>query len=146
VEWVSQSGNPVAYAPRIRKDPLHGVGPKSVIIQFARGDQTVPNPTTTAIIRAGDLEDRTTYYRNDLAFALNPAIARNPHGFLTSIGAAATGIALAAQRQIATFFASEVVPGIAPVVIDPDVLGLFPIEVFEVPIVPPLPETLNFIQ
>jgi hypothetical protein len=145
-EWVSQSGNSVAYAPHIRKDPLHGIQAKSVIVQFAKGDQTVPNPTATAIIRAGDLEDQTTYYRNDLAFALNPAIPKNPHGFLTGLfGAATSGIALAAQRQIAVFFASEAVPGLAPIVIDPDVLGLFPIEVFEVPVVPPLPETLNFI-
>jgi hypothetical protein len=144
-EWVSQSGNSVAYAPHIRKDPLHGVPAKSVIVQVAKGDQTVPNPTATAIIRAGDLDDRTTYYRHDLAFALNPALPRNPHGFLTSIGGTATGIALAGQRQIAAFFASEVVPGIDPIVIDPDVLGLFPIAVFEVPIVPPLPETLNFV-
>src|SRR5439155_1313348 len=51
-EWVSQSGNPVAYAPCIRKSPLNGVSAKSVILQFAKGDQTVPNPTTTAILRA----------------------------------------------------------------------------------------------
>jgi hypothetical protein len=144
-EWVSQSGNSVAYAAHIRKDPLHGVAPKSVIVQFAKGDQTVPNPTATALIRAGDLEDRATYYRHDLVFALNPAVTKNPHSFLTGVLGATAGIAIAAQQQIATFFASEVVPGIAPIVIDPDILGLFPIEVFEVPVVPPLPETLNFI-
>jgi hypothetical protein len=33
---------------------------------FARGDKTVPNPTTTAILRAGELRDRTLYYRYDL--------------------------------------------------------------------------------
>ena len=42
--------NPVAYAPFIRKDPLHGNAAKPVIFQFAFGDQTVPNPTTTAIL------------------------------------------------------------------------------------------------
>jgi hypothetical protein len=26
-EWVSQSGNPVAYAPHLRKRPLHGIDP-----------------------------------------------------------------------------------------------------------------------
>jgi hypothetical protein len=138
-EWVSQSGNPVAYAPHLRKDPLDGMPEKVVIIQFAKGDQTVPNPTATAIVRAGDLADRATYYRNDLAFALNPAVPKNPHTFLTGVlGAATAGIARAAQQQIATFFASENV-------IDPDSLGLFPIAVFEVPIVLPLPEDLNFI-
>jgi hypothetical protein len=24
-EWVSQSGNPLAYAPHLRKSPLHGI-------------------------------------------------------------------------------------------------------------------------
>jgi hypothetical protein len=66
-EWVSQSGNPVAYAPHLRQSPLHGTDPPPVIIQFAKGDQTVPNPTASAIFRAGDLDDRSTFYRNDLA-------------------------------------------------------------------------------
>ena len=90
--------------------------------------------------------DASHFYRNDLAFAANPAIPKNPHTFLTGVlGAATAGIALEAQQQIATFFASEVVPGFPPTVIDPDALGLFPVAVFEVPVVLPLPETLNFI-
>ena len=43
-EWVSQAGNPVAYAPYIRAHPLHGAKPKSIIFQFAKGDKTVPIP------------------------------------------------------------------------------------------------------
>src|SRR5439155_11877304 len=78
VEWVSQSGNPVAYTPHLRKDPLAGVPVKPVIIQFASTDQTVPNPTTTAMLRAGDLADRATFFRNDLAFAANPSFPKNP--------------------------------------------------------------------
>src|SRR5262245_60937030 len=73
-EWVSQSGNPVAYAPHVRKAPLAGVPAKSVSYQFAKGDQIVPNPTTTALLRAGDLADRATFYRHDLAFAENPLL------------------------------------------------------------------------
>src|SRR5262249_25518746 len=73
-DWVSQSGNPVAYAPHIRKAPLAGVSAKSVIYQFAKGDQIVPNPATTALLRAGDLADRATLYRHDLAFGENPAL------------------------------------------------------------------------
>lgn len=145
-EWVQQGGNPVTYAPHIRKAPLAGMAPKFVIFQFAKGDQTVPNPTTTAILRAGDLADTATFYRNDLAFAANGAIPKNPHTFLTGIlSPVAGGIARAAQQQIATFFASEVVSGMIPLVIDPDALGLFPVPVFEVPIVLPLPEALSFI-
>jgi len=133
-EWVSQSGNPVAYAPHIRRDPLDDVEAKAVIFQFAKGDETVPNPTTTAILRAGDLADRATFFRNDLAFAVNPATPKNPHTFLTRINVpAVAGFALAAQQQIAVFFASD-----GTIITDPGPL-------FEVPIVPPLPEDLAFI-
>jgi hypothetical protein len=141
-EWVSQAGNPVAYAPYIRKQPLAGNAPKPVIIQFAKGDETVPNPTATALIRAGDLADRATFYRNDLAFAANPSnISKNPHTFLTNIGAnvgnpGAALLAVGAQTQIAIFFASG-----GTVTIDPDDAGPF----FETPIAGPLPEALNFI-
>ena len=136
-EWVAQSGNPVAYAPHIRKDPLRGLAPKPVIVQFAKGDGTVPNPTHSNLVRAGELTDRTTYYRNDLAFAANPLVPKNPHTFLTNIGSAATApIALAAQAQIAIFFASD-----GATTIDPDGAG----PLFETPIAGPLPEELNFI-
>lgn len=136
-EWVQQSGNPVSYAPLIRKQPIHGHRAKPVILQFAKGDTTVPNPTSTAIVRAGGLQDRTTYFRNDLAFAANNAVSKNPHTFLTNISSpAAQGYAIGAQIQIAEFFASN-----GALVIDPD----GPAPFFEVPIVPPLPEGLNFI-
>jgi hypothetical protein len=137
-QWVQQSGNPVSYAAHIRKQPLPGNGGKPVLVQFAKGDQTVPNPTASALIRAGDLEDRATYYRNDLAFAANPATPKNPHTFLTNIAAGGLGpqVAIGAQTQIATFFASK-----GALVIDPDAAG----PLFEVPILLPLPEALNFI-
>jgi hypothetical protein len=73
-EWVQQAGNPVSYAASIRKDPPRGHAAKPVLIQFAKGDTTVPNPTSTAIVRAGALEDRTVYFRNDLAWAANNAV------------------------------------------------------------------------
>ncbi|MFN3493121.1 MAG: Ig-like domain-containing protein [Hydrogenophaga sp.] len=136
-EWVQQSGNPVSYAALIRKQPPAGHRAKPVIVQFAKGDVTVPNPTSSAIVRAGELQDRTTYFRNDLAFAANSAVGKNPHVFLTNIGSAATrGFALAAQAQIADFFFSN-----GAVVSDPDGAAPF----FEVPIPLPLPEGLNFI-
>ncbi|HXD40265.1 MAG TPA: hypothetical protein VN649_06865, partial [Ramlibacter sp.] len=135
-QWVQQAGNPVSYAAQIRKQPLPGAAPKPVLIQFAKGDMTVPNPTASAILRAGELADRTTFFRNDLAFALNPAVPKNPHTFLTNVANADALFAIGAQQQIAIFFASNGV-----VVIDPDGAG----PIFEVPIVGPLPETLNFI-
>ena len=136
-EWVSQSGNPVAYARHLRMSPLDGVEPRPVIFQFAKGDQTVPNPTTTALLRAGDLADRATYFRNDLASKANPATPKNPHTFLTRINVpSVASFAIGAQQQIAAFFASD-----GTVTIDPDDTGPF----FETPIKGALPETLNFI-
>lgn len=136
-QWATQAGNPVSYAPFIRRQPLPGHAAKPVIVQFAKGDVTVPNPTSSAIVRAGDLADRVTYYRNDLAWAANNAVPKNPHTFLTNIAsAAAAGYAVGAQTQIAVFFQSN-----GATVIDPDGAGPF----FEVPISGALPETLNFI-
>ena len=146
-EWASQVGNPVAYAPYIRKSPLSGNQAKSVIYQVAKGDQTVPNPTSTAIIRAGDLDDRVTYYRNDIAFtASGGGVPRNPHTFLTGIAGTplAAAIAFKAQTQIATFFATNGAMTIDPDAAPPALPAGFP-HVFETPIVPPLPEGLNFL-
>lgn len=125
-EWAQQAANPAAYAPFITRP---------VIIQFARGDKTVPNPTATAILRAGGLASRATLFRNDLAFAANPAVSKNPHTFLTNVVGAGAPYALAAQQQIATFFASD-----GAITIDPDGPGPF----FETP-TSILPEDLAFI-
>ena len=136
--WLSQSGDPVAWAPFIRKSPLPGERAKDVIIQFARGDKTNPNPTTTALIRAGDLADRTTLFRNDLAFALGIGFGKNPHTFLTNISGspAVSFSAIEAQTQIAVFFSSN-----GTVIIDPDGAG----QLFETPINGPLPEDTAYI-
>jgi len=125
-EWAQQAANPAAYAPFITRP---------VIIQFARGDKTVPNPTATAILRAGQLASRATLFRNDLAFAANPAVSKNPHTFLTNISGPGAPYALAAQGQIATFFTSD-----GAITIDPDGSGPF----FETP-TSMLPEDLAFI-
>jgi hypothetical protein len=136
-EWVQQSANPVAYASFLRKQPLPGNAAKPVIFQFAKGDRTVPNPTTTAILRAGDLADTATFFRNDLAYANNAGVPKNPHTFLTNIGVpAAAAYAVGAQQQIAMFFATH-----GTTVIDPDYAGPF----FEVPVNLPLTEALNYI-
>ncbi|MEO8718995.1 MAG: Ig-like domain-containing protein [Burkholderiales bacterium] len=138
-EWAAQRGSPVAYAPFLRKDPLRGNPVKSVILQIAKGDQTVPNPTGSAIVRAGELEDRVTYYRHDLNFAANAGLTRNPHTFLTGIlqpPLAMQVVGMQAQGQIANFFATD-----GSDTIDPDGPG----PLFETPIVLPLPETLNYL-
>jgi hypothetical protein len=134
--WLQQAGDPVAWAEFVRKTPLAGDPAKSVIIQFARGDETVPNPTATALIRSGDLTDRTSFFRNDLAFAANPTFPKNPHTFLTNLLGAPGVVAVEAQSQIGIFFATD-----GALTIDPDGPG----PLFEVPIAGPLPEDLGFI-
>jgi dienelactone hydrolase len=126
-EWAQQAGNPAAYAPYLRAP---------VIFQFARGDQTVPNPTTSAILRACGCADRATLYRNDLAFALNPAVGKNPHAFITNVAnPVAAPYAFAAQQQLATFLASD-----GATTIDPDGPG----PIFETP-TSIVPEDLAYI-
>jgi hypothetical protein len=134
--WLGQAGDPVAWAPFMNKSPLPGDLSKPVIIQFARGDKTVPNPTATALIRSGDLKDRATFFRNDLAFAANPTFPKNPHTFLTNLAGAPGLVAVGAQTQIAVFFTTN-----GALTIDPDGPG----PLFEVPITGALPEDLGFI-
>jgi hypothetical protein len=134
-EWAQQAANPAAYAPHIT--PL-----TKVIFQFARGDQTVPNPTTSAILRACGCASRATLFRNDLVQALPPPpppaipVPKNPHTFLTNIGIpAAAPYALEAQAQLATFLASD-----GKITIDPD----GPAPFFETP-TSMVPEDLAFV-
>jgi dienelactone hydrolase len=125
-EWAQQSANPAAYAPFIDTP---------VIMQFARGDMTVPNPTTSAILRAGGLAGRATLFRNDLAHT-DFGTSINPHTFLTNITGAGALFAIQAQAQIATFFASD-----GATTIDPDGPGKY----FETP-TSIVPEDLGFIH
>ena len=74
--WYGRPGGPEPYAPLLRTDPRNGL--KNVAYQVAFGDNTVPNITSGDIIRAGNLFDRLTYYRNDKT----PTSGTNPHGFL----------------------------------------------------------------
>jgi hypothetical protein len=136
-EWAMLPGDALAYIPHVRKEPLAGMGPKAILFQFDKGDQNVPNPTSSAMLRAGDLADRATFYRHDMAFAEDPTLSKNGHSFIDR-GLTVPGwrdIALGAQEQIATFFASD----------GRDVIHPEPQRFFEVPIVPPLPEDLSYI-
>lgn len=134
--WAAQAANPVAYASHLRKKPLPGVAVRPVLFTFALGDQSMPNPSTTAILRAGELADRAVLYRHDLAYAEMPGLPKDPHLFTVGTGNPAfRGIALEAQRQVAVFFASG-----GTLVIQPE-----PARFFEVPVAAPLPEGLNYI-
>ena len=138
-EWGQQSGRtPIVWAPYLRERPLPGLNPKLLIIQFGKGDQEAINPGTTALLRAGNLADRATHYRHDLAFAEDPTLPKNPHSVLnqpTSPNALFSSIARGLQDQIGIFFASG-----GAVVFRPE-----PGRFFEVPVAGALPEDLNYI-
>jgi hypothetical protein len=106
-EWLTQAANPVAFAPYVRHLPLAGVGPKAVLYQWAVGDRTVPNPTTTALLAAGQLQPASVLFRHDL---LAPSLSdrfKDPHAFLTwTAFPEVYAIGRAAQEQIARFFLS----------------------------------------
>ena len=137
-EMAAEAGiGAVPWARHLRADPLRGSYPKAILYQMALGDQQAVNPGTTAIVREGALENQTTLYRHDLAFAADPTIPKNPHLFAgqpTSPNATVRSISLGAQRQMAVFFASH-----GATVIHPS-----PEPYFEVP-AGLLPEVLNFI-
>ncbi len=133
-KWIGQVGSPLAYAPHLSRARLPGVPPKSVLFLTAKGDQTSPNPSTTAIVRAGALADRTLYYRHDLYREDNPSFAlTNPHGFATNLQFGE--IALGVQDMVGQFFLSD-----GNVLTVPE-----PRRYFEFPIVLPLPESLNYL-
>ena len=126
----------MGYVRHLRARPLAGVPPKRILIQFAAGDRNFPNPQTSALIRAGALEDRSTYYRHDLAFAADPSLARNPHQFFQNVHVQANrAITRALQEQAAAFLASD-----GERISQPS-----PVSYFEVPVRGRLPETLSFI-
>jgi hypothetical protein len=127
--WIQRSGSPEGFAPLLRLRPAEGMPAKRVIYQFAFGDATVPNPTSATLMRAGDLQGLTTFYRNDRA----ATALTDPHGFLLDprIQGRQQG-----QLQVAAFLATG-----GTSIIDPDGAG----PVFEVPIADPaLLERCNF--
>jgi dienelactone hydrolase len=106
-EWLSQSANPVAFAPYLRQAPLPGMSPRAVLYQWAVGDRTVPNPTTVALLRAGLLEPASSLYRHDLPGRGLPDRLDDPHAFLSWTAVPeASAIGRAAQEQAARFFVS----------------------------------------
>ena len=96
--WIDRLGSPETFAPLLLPNG------KRVIYQFAFGDQTVPNPTSATLVRAGGLQSVTSLYRHDKDPAAPPNC--NPHGFL--LDPRISGSARSqAQLQIATFFQSN---------------------------------------
>jgi hypothetical protein len=137
-EWGQQSGEALTWARHLRREPLAGNEPKSVLVQFAKGDQNSVNPGTLALLRTAGLFDVATRYRHDLAFAMDPTIITNPHmtfSFVLNPNPLLRAVARGIQSQGAEFLASGGTNIITP---SPD--GLF-----EVPTTTPVPEELFFI-
>ena len=138
-EMVSEAGLSPALSSRyLRLAPLPGIQAKSVMYLFAKGDRRAVNPGTTLLLRGGNLADRTIYFRTDLALAQDPAFPKDPHAFLInvlSVDPLLKAVSLNAQDSIAAFLQSDGTAMPQPM----------PTDLFEMPIVGPLPETLNYI-
>ena len=150
LEWLGMQGDPAAFAPHLKVSPLPGTAPRPVLMQFARGDETVPNPANSVLIRAAGMEQSTWVYRHDLARAKSPDLPENPHPFLVLFlgldggtvqlpSLAGLAISLDAQQQVAGFLMSDGIAIPNPNVLAPLLLG-FP--VFEIPAA--LPQDLGF--
>ncbi len=133
--WISASGDGASYTPHLRKEPLAGVAPKSILINFGRGGQTAPNPRTTQLLRAGDLADAATLYRNDLAYADDMTVAKNPHTYTMRLSGLSGPVGRGGQEQVAAFLASR-----GQTVLHPE-----PARNFKAPILLPLPEEFGYI-
>jgi hypothetical protein len=136
VAWISNSGDGASYAPYIRKEPLTGMSPKVILINFGKGDLNAPNPRTTQLIRAGDNADVTTFYRNDLAFAEDNMVFKDPHTyfFRWMLPGLSGPIGRGGLEQIAIFLASR-----GQIIAHPE-----PARFFETPISQPLPEDFSY--
>jgi dienelactone hydrolase len=130
LEWAMLSADPVAFVPHVRRSPLAGLSAKPVLFTFAQGDPVVPNSATAALLRAGELHDRTAFFRGLDAYAPAFPGAADLHEFLFRFTAVGTPFALAGQTAIATFLASG-----GQVTVDPDGPG----PLFETPIAGSLP-------
>jgi hypothetical protein len=145
-EWLGIPGDAITFAPHLKTSPLLGLAARPVLMQFARADQTMPNPASTLLIEAAGLQANTWEYRHDLARAVAPDLPLDPHPYLplfitingNSIqfpGADGLTISLDAQQQIASFLAADGLSIPNPNALSTLVLGIM---VFEIPSVLPL--------
>ena len=137
IAWIAASGDGVSYAPLIRKEPLTGMSPKSVLVNFGKGDESAPNPRTTQLLRAGGYADVATFYRNDLAYAEDNTVYKNPHTYVQKwmLPGLSGPIGRGGMEQFAIFLASW-----GKTILHPE-----PARFFEVPISPSLPEDFSYI-
>jgi hypothetical protein len=108
IEWKSQTGDGALFARTLRRSP-GGTTARPTVILLGRADQSAPLPAAAALIREGELEDRTVLYRHDLFFASNPRAVKNSHTVYRFQGdtAPTNPISVAIQEQFSQFFASD---------------------------------------
>ncbi|MBL8210424.1 MAG: Ig-like domain-containing protein [Bryobacterales bacterium] len=139
LEWLQSEGDPVGYAPHLKLSPLPGLSPKNILVQFAEGDQTVPNPTSSALVRWSGLKENTWVYRHGFLRS-QFQVGANPHTYLTDFSNfLSLFISQAVQGQIANFLASGTIPN--P---NGSLSAIFGGDIFVQPDV--LPEDLNYLE
>ncbi len=104
--WIETPGAPYAFATHFKSTTLPGVPIKRTYLQFAVGDQTVPNPANMLLLRAANTWDTAFMYRADLTH-----LVTNPHTFMvTPTPDGALAVSIAAQTQAAAFLAGQDTP------------------------------------
>lgn len=117
-DWIQMIGDPLAFAAHLKNSPLPGVAPKPVLFLFSEGDLEVPNPTNSALIRAGGIQNTSWYLQFDHVIGktgsnvANYGGSNDPHTSFSyptiyAFGGDQLAIALAEQQQAARFLASN---------------------------------------
>jgi len=113
LDWLEAPGSSVMHAGFMKQATLPGQNIKRVLFQFALGDQTVANPSTSWLIRSAYMWRQVSLYRHDIARSLDPTLPINPHTFLVPFGSSLqTLVGFSALQQGIAFIASgtELVP------------------------------------
>jgi Bacterial Ig-like domain len=122
-EWLNVVGDPLSFAPHLKFQPLADMGPKRTMFQMGYGDLEVPNPMNSRVIQAANAVFSSWYFRFDRAVASHPEllgvtyagvgfpilphrILSNPTIFDPALPAE-TAIALAEQKQVASYFGAD---------------------------------------
>lgn len=137
LEWLQAEGDPLSYAVHLKPSPLKGVEAKAVLWQYALGDQTVPNPTQTALVRHAGMKDSTWIFRNDLARERASGLDANPHTYLTNLLGVSYQLTVTTLFQVGAFLVDQTFNPNEPI-------QFFYGNVFEQP--EELPEGLNYLE
>jgi hypothetical protein len=134
--WIGEEGDPLPFAPLLRRSPPEGVPARPFLLQNARGDQSNPLPALKDILLAGDIADRVALYRHDLFWPTQPTVFKNSHPFpIALVQVPWRPIVVGAQQQFAAFLASGGVVAPQPT----------PGQYWEFPLFSGLPDELDFI-